>query len=113
MKLERIFKKKFFVLVFFEIIALLGLKSPFGAVSIYGESSFIFLDIKKIKIENFSIYVHIYPLKSIFLFDSISINGTRPFQPRIFLSAQSSFFLRPRRIRGKYLNTYGECAESI
>ncbi len=30
-----------------------------------------------------------------------------------FLSAYSSFFLHTRRIRGKYLNTYGECAESV
>ena len=44
-----------------EIIALLGLKSPF---SVRGEQ--FFLDIKKIKIENCSIYVHIYPLNSIF-----------------------------------------------
>jgi hypothetical protein len=39
-----------FVAVFFEIIALLGLKSPFSVVSVYVESSFIFLDIKKIQI---------------------------------------------------------------
>ncbi len=56
--------KKFFFFVF----ALLGLKLPFSEVSVYAESSFIFLDIKKIKIENCSIYVHIYPLKSIFWF---------------------------------------------
>jgi hypothetical protein len=31
-----------------EIIALLGLKSPFSVVSVYAESSFFFLDIKKI-----------------------------------------------------------------
>ncbi len=30
-----------------------------------------------------------------------------------FLSAYSSSFLRTRRIHGKYLSTYGECAESI
>ncbi len=30
---------------------------------VYAESSFFFLDIKKIKIENCSIYFHIYPLK--------------------------------------------------
>ncbi len=59
----------FFVLVFFEIIALLGLKSPFSAVSVYAESIFYFLDIKKIKVEKCSIYVHIYPLNSIFGFD--------------------------------------------
>jgi hypothetical protein len=47
-------------------MALLGLKSPFSAVSVYAESSFLFLDIKKIKIANCSIYVHIYPLNSIF-----------------------------------------------
>jgi hypothetical protein len=68
MLLVRIFKKIFFVFVFLEIIALLGLKSPFSVVSVYAESSF-FLDIKKIKIENCSIYVHIYPLTSIFRFD--------------------------------------------
>ncbi len=50
-------------------MALLGLKSPFSAVSVYAESSFLFLDIKKIKIVNRSIYVHIYPLNSIFRFD--------------------------------------------
>ncbi len=59
----------FFVLVFFEIVALLGLKSPFSAVSVYAESRFCFLDIKKIKIVNCSIYVNIYPLNSIFRFD--------------------------------------------
>jgi hypothetical protein len=52
-----------------EIIALLGLKSPFSVVAVYAESSFFFLDIKKIKIENCSIYVHIYPLNLIFRFD--------------------------------------------
>jgi hypothetical protein len=65
MLLVRIFKKIFFVLVFLEIIALLGLKSPFSVVSLYAESSF-FLDIKKIKIGNCFIYVHIYPLNLIF-----------------------------------------------
>jgi hypothetical protein len=30
-----------------------------------------------------------------------------------FLSLHSSFFLRTRRIRGKYLSAYGECVESI
>jgi hypothetical protein len=68
MLLVRIKKKFFFVLVFLEIITLLGLKSLFSVVSVYAESSF-FLDIKKIKIENCSIYVHIYPLNSIFRFD--------------------------------------------
>jgi hypothetical protein len=68
MLLARIKNFFFFVLVFLEIIALLGLKSPFSVVSVYAESS-IFLDIKKIKIENCSIYVHLYPLNSIFRFD--------------------------------------------
>ncbi len=68
MLLVRTKKFFFFVLVFLEIIALLWLKSAFSVVSVYAESSF-FLDIKKIKIENCSIYVHIYPLNSIFRFD--------------------------------------------
>ena len=50
-------------------------------------------------------------------FDSISINGTRPFQSRIFLSASPEntrkVFKYLRRMRGKYLNAYGECTESI
>jgi hypothetical protein len=50
MLLERI-KNFFFVLVFLEIVALLGLKSPFSVVSVYAESSFIFLDIKKLKLK--------------------------------------------------------------
>ncbi len=41
----------FFVLVFLEIIALLGLTTPFSVVSVYAESSFIFLDIKKVKLK--------------------------------------------------------------
>jgi hypothetical protein len=69
MLLVRILKIFFFVLVFLEIIALLGFKSPFSVVSVYAESSFFVLDIKKIKTENCSIYVHIYPLNSIFRFD--------------------------------------------
>jgi hypothetical protein len=60
MLLVRIKKKFFFVLVFLEIIALLGLKLPFSVVSVYAESSFYFLDIKKIIIENCSIYMSIY-----------------------------------------------------
>ncbi len=52
-------KKFFFVLLFLEIIALLGLKSSFSVVSVCAESSVFFFDIKKIKIENCSIYVHI------------------------------------------------------
>ncbi len=60
-------KKFSFVLLFLEIIALLGLKSPFSVVSVYAKSSFFY--IKKIKIENCSIFVHIYPLNSIFQFD--------------------------------------------
>jgi hypothetical protein len=89
-----------------------GLKSPFSVVSVYAESSFL-LDIKKIKIGNCSIYVHVCISLKFDFSKILNINGTRPFQPRIFLSAYSSFFLRPRRIRGKYLSTYGECAESI
>jgi hypothetical protein len=34
-------KNFFFVLVFWEIIALLWLKSPFSVVSVYAESSFV------------------------------------------------------------------------
>jgi hypothetical protein len=45
-----------------EMIALLGLKSPFSVVSVYTESSFF----RYKKIGNCSIYVHIYPLNSIF-----------------------------------------------
>ncbi len=40
MLLVRIKKNIFFVLVFLEIIALLGLKLPFSVVSIYAENSF-------------------------------------------------------------------------
>jgi len=95
--------KFFFCIIFFEIIALLGLKSPFSVFSDTRRA--VFLDIKKIKIGNCSIYVHKFDFPKI-----LNINGLRPFQPRIFPSAYSSFFLRPRR---KYLSTYGECAESI
>ncbi len=83
-----------------EIIALLGLKSPFSLVSVYVESSF-FLDIKKIKIGNCSIYVHKYPLNLIF-FKILNINGTRPFH-------REYFFLR---ILHSFC-VHGEYAESI
>jgi hypothetical protein len=51
MLLVRIFKKKISVLVFLEIIALLGLKSPLSVVSVYAESSFYFLYLKKLKLK--------------------------------------------------------------
>ncbi len=101
-------------LVFFFLIYLPRREKVFMVFSVsrilLGASK-LYIIINLEKIEKCSIYVHIYLLNSIF--DSISINGTRPFQPRIFLSAQSSFFLHRRRISGKYLSTYGECAESI
>ncbi len=45
-------RKFFFVLVFLEIIALLGLKSPFSVVSVYAESSFFQIS-KKLKLKLF------------------------------------------------------------
>jgi hypothetical protein len=59
MLLVRIFKKIYFVLVFLEIITVLGLKSPFSVVSIYAESSFFYISKKfKLKIVLFmSIYI--------------------------------------------------------
>jgi hypothetical protein len=70
------------------------------------------LYIKKIKIGNCSICIHIYPLNSIFS-KILNINGTRPFRPRIFLSVRSYFFTRKRRILRKPLCLYGENAKRL
>ncbi len=43
----------------------------------------------------------------------LNINCTRPFRPRIFISARSYFFTRKRRIRGKTLCAYGENAKRL
>ncbi len=102
------------------IIALLGLKSPFSVVSVYTESSCVFLDIKKIKIGNCSIYVHIYPLNSIFpKFWTLTVqdpSNREYFSLRIlhsFCVHMRKVFKHLRKMRGKYLSTYGECGKYL
>ncbi len=81
--------------------------------SLHIRRELFFLNIKKIKIGNCSIYVHICISLELNFSKILNINGMRPFPPRIFLSARSYFFTRKQRIRGMYLSVYRECAESI